>query len=210
MCAKFQPKSTTWLFQASIYQKMGLGFAIQKTNVGIRINILEIPCVPIFRKNKQVWLLWPKYAQKWILGSEFQKSKSGFGISNSKIPIVAIFSQMDNFEFFSINLGKLPNYLQYFGSNNVERAGLRLQWTRWRWIELGEGEWRWMKLGRGGWRWIGVVRGEWSWVKVGVRFKFNKRLDFLMINHAVSRPSSFWQGKWAATGVWLCAFLIYF
>ena len=41
-----------------------------------------------------------------------------------------------------------------------------------------------MKLGRGGWRWIGVVRGEWSWVKVGVRFKFNKRLDSLMINHA--------------------------
>ena len=188
---------------------MGLGFEIQKTNVGIRISILEIPCVSIFKKNEQVWLLWPKYAQKWILWSEFQKSKSGFRISNSKIPRVAIFSQMDNFEFFSINLGKLPNYLQYFGSNNVERAGLRLQWTRWRWIELGEGEWRWMKLGRGGWRWMGVVRGEWSWVKVGVQFKFNKRLDFLMVNHAVSRPSSFWQDKWAATGVWLCAFLIY-
>ena len=28
--------------------------------------------------------------------------------------------KMDNFEFFDLNLGKLPNYVQYFGSNNVE------------------------------------------------------------------------------------------
>ena len=27
---------------------------------------------------------------------------------------------MDNFEFFDLNLEKLPNYVQYFGSNNVE------------------------------------------------------------------------------------------
>ena len=54
---------------------------IQKTNVGIRISILEIPCVPIFRQNGQLWLFGPKLVQNWILGSEFQKSKSGFGIS---------------------------------------------------------------------------------------------------------------------------------
>ena len=28
--------------------------------------------------------------------------------------------KMDNFEFFNLNLVKLPNYMQYFGSNNVE------------------------------------------------------------------------------------------
>ena len=27
---------------------------------------------------------------------------------------------MDNFEFVSLNLRKLPNYVQYFGSNNIE------------------------------------------------------------------------------------------
>ena len=27
---------------------------------------------------------------------------------------------MDNFELFGLNLGKLPNYVQYFGSNIVE------------------------------------------------------------------------------------------
>ena len=27
---------------------------------------------------------------------------------------------MDNFNFFGLNLGKLPNYVRYFGSYNVE------------------------------------------------------------------------------------------
>ena len=28
--------------------------------------------------------------------------------------------KMNNFEFFGLNLGKLSNYVQYFGPNNVE------------------------------------------------------------------------------------------
>ena len=28
--------------------------------------------------------------------------------------------KMDNFELFGLNLGKLPNYVRYFGSNSVE------------------------------------------------------------------------------------------
>ena len=27
---------------------------------------------------------------------------------------------MDNFNFFGLNLGKLPNYVLYFGSYNIE------------------------------------------------------------------------------------------
>ena len=34
---------------------------------------------------------------------------------------------MDNFEFVGLNLGKLPNYVQYFGSNKVGRARWRLK-----------------------------------------------------------------------------------
>ena len=30
---------------------MNLGFEVEKTNVGIRIRILEIPCVPILTDN---------------------------------------------------------------------------------------------------------------------------------------------------------------
>ena len=35
--------------------------------------------------------------------------------------------KMDNFEFFGLNLGKLPNYVQYFGSNIVE--GVAESWV---------------------------------------------------------------------------------
>ena len=93
ICTNFQLKRTALTFLAQIYPKRKLRFEIQKTNVGITISILEIPCVPIFRQNGQLWVFGPKFAQKWILGSIFQKSKSGFGISILEILLVPIFRQ---------------------------------------------------------------------------------------------------------------------
>ena len=101
MCANFQLKRTTVTFLAQIFPKRKLGFKIQKTNVGIRMSILEIPYVPIFRQNRYLWLFGPKFAQKWILGSEFQKSKSGFGISIFEIPYVPIFRQQTTSNFWA-------------------------------------------------------------------------------------------------------------
>ena len=54
VCANFQAKQTALTFLAQICPKMDLGLAIQKTNVGIRISIVKMACVPIFRKNKQL------------------------------------------------------------------------------------------------------------------------------------------------------------
>ena len=51
---KNQAKWTALNFSAEIYPKMELGLKIQKTNAGVRINILEILCVPIFRKGRQL------------------------------------------------------------------------------------------------------------------------------------------------------------
>ena len=62
--------------------------------------------------------------------------------------------KMNNFEFFGLNLGKLPNCMGYFVSNNIEGvaeswveaemswvevdgAEGRLKWAEWRWMELG-------------------------------------------------------------------------
>ena len=44
---------------------------------------------------------------------------------------------MDNFGFFDLNLGKLPNYVQYFDSNNVE--GVAESWVEaeMRWVDVG-------------------------------------------------------------------------
>ena len=54
ICANFQLKLTNLTFLAQIYPKRKLGLEIQKTNVGIRISIFEIPCVPISRQNGQI------------------------------------------------------------------------------------------------------------------------------------------------------------
>ena len=53
VCADFQAKQTALTFSAQIFPKVNLRLAIQKTNVGIRISMLDIPCVPIFSQNKQ-------------------------------------------------------------------------------------------------------------------------------------------------------------
>ena len=42
--------STSW---AQVCPKMDLGLEIQKTNVGIRISILNIPCIPLLSQNGQ-------------------------------------------------------------------------------------------------------------------------------------------------------------
>ena len=95
--------------------------------------ILKILCVLIFRKNEQLSLFWPKFTQKCITWSEFQKSRCGFRISTSKIPCVPIF----NFEFFHLNLGKLRNYMSYFGSNNVEGVAKNSVEAEMSWLEVG-------------------------------------------------------------------------
>ena len=54
MYANFQAERTTLPFLAQICLKGNLELEIHKTNVAIRISILEILCVPIFRQNGQL------------------------------------------------------------------------------------------------------------------------------------------------------------
>ena len=154
MCANFQLKQTTLTFLAQICPKRKLGFEIQITNVGIRISILETPCVPIFRQNGQLWIFVPKFAQKWILGSKFQKSKSGFGISILEILCAPIFRQNGQLWIFWPKFGEIAQLRAIF-------------WFKYCWgccRELGGG---WNELG-GGWNELGG--GGWSWVEVAARF----------------------------------------
>ena len=66
-------------------------------------------------------------------------------------------AKTDKFDFFGLYLGKLPNYMQYFDSNNVESVAeswveFEMSWremarVQWKWMELGEGRWSWMEVG---------------------------------------------------------------
>ena len=49
--------------------------------------------------------------------------------------------KMSNFEFFGLNLGKLPNYVQYFGSNTVEGVAESRVEAEMSWVEVGGAGW---------------------------------------------------------------------
>ena len=50
--------------------------------------------------------------------------------------------KMDDFYFFGLNLGKLPSYVQYFGSNIID--GVAESWveTGMSWVEVDGPGWR--------------------------------------------------------------------
>ena len=94
ICTNFQVRQTTLTFLAQICPKRKLGFEIQKNNVGIRISMLEIPCVAISRENVE---LWCRNVKNLSLDSE----------SASLRYYVHQFSdKTDNFEFLGPNLPK--------------------------------------------------------------------------------------------------------
>ena len=51
---------------------------------------------------------------------------------------------MDKFELFGLNLGKLPNYVRYFGSNIVERVAESLVEDEMSWVEVDGAGRRWV------------------------------------------------------------------
>ena len=99
MCvrATFQAKQTALTFSAKICPKMDLGLEIQKTNVGIRISIVKMACMPISRKNGQLTFL-AQICPKRKLGFEVQKTSDvGIRISIFELPCVPIFRQNGQF-----------------------------------------------------------------------------------------------------------------
>ena len=65
----------------------------------------------------------------------------------------------DNFEFYGLNLGKLPNYVQYFGSYNVEDVTESSVETEMSWVEVGGAGWIRVELDGAGWRWMELGEG---------------------------------------------------
>ena len=125
MCANVQLKQTTLTFLAQICPKSKLGFEIQKTNVGIRISILEILGSPIFRQNGQLWIFGPKFAKK--KNFEVKISKIQVWIWNQHPWHTTSTNFKDNFEFLGPNLPKNEFWGQNFKnlSLDLESASLR-------------------------------------------------------------------------------------
>ena len=61
---------------------------------------------------------------------------------------------MDNFQFFGLNLGKSPNYVQYFGPSIVE--GVAESWvdTEMSLVEVDGAGWSCVEVDGARWRWL--------------------------------------------------------
>ena len=149
MCVNFQLKRTTLTCFAQIFPKRELGFDIHKTNVGIRISICETPSVPIFRQNGQLWIFVSNLPKNGFWGQNFKN----LSLDSKSAPPV---NHVCQFSVKMNNLGKWPNYDQYFVSKIVE--GVAESWVEdeMSWVEVGGAGWKWMKLGGGGWKWMEV------------------------------------------------------
>ena len=125
---------------------MDLGLETEKTNVGIRISIPEIPCVPIFRQN----IFHPNFPKNEVWSRNFKNLSPASESASPRYHVCQFSVKMDNVEFFGQNLGKLPNYVRYFGSNNVE--GVAESWVEpgMSWVKVDAAGWRWRELGGGG------------------------------------------------------------
>ena len=66
MCTNFQVKQTTLTFLAQICPKIDLWSEIQKTTVRININVVKMPCMPIFRKKDNFDFFGPNLSKKEI------------------------------------------------------------------------------------------------------------------------------------------------
>ena len=135
---------------------MDLGFEIQKTNVGIKISILEYHMCQFWGKTDNFDFFGRNLPKNGFWDRNFKTLSPDLESAPPRYHVCQFSVKTDNFDFFGLNLGKLSNYVQYFGSNNVERAGWRAKWAGWRWMELG-----------GGWNELDGV--DCSWVEVGAR-----------------------------------------
>ena len=105
---------------------MDFGLEIQKTNVGIRISILEIPFVPIFKQKNNLDFFRPNLPKNGFWGWNFKN----LSLDLESAPPIYHMCQ------FSVKMEKLPNYVRYFGSNNVE--GVAESWleAEMSWVEV--------------------------------------------------------------------------
>ena len=86
--------------------KSKLRFEIQETNVGIRISILEIPCVPILRQSRQLLVFGPKFAKNGFWGQNFKNLSLDLESASLRYYVHQFSDKTDNFEFLDPNLPK--------------------------------------------------------------------------------------------------------
>ena len=75
----------------------------------------------IFRQNKQL-LLFQNLPKNRFWDRVFKNQSTDSRSVTPRDHVCQTSVKMNNFEFFDLNLGKLPNYVRYFGSNYSDKT----------------------------------------------------------------------------------------
>ena len=103
---QFSVKTDNFEFFVPNLPKRKLGFQIQKTNVGIRISILEIPYVPIFRKMDNFKFLGPNLPKTEFWGRNFKNLRLDSESTFLRYFVYQFSDKTDSSEFLGPNLPK--------------------------------------------------------------------------------------------------------
>ena len=108
MCgfAKFQAKQTTLTFSVQICPKIDLGLGIQKATVRIRISIVKMPCMPIFRKNEQLDFFDQNLPKNGFWGQILKILSPDSESASLRYCVHQLLDKTNNFEFLGPNLLK--------------------------------------------------------------------------------------------------------
>ena len=78
-------------------------------------------------KTNHFDLVGPNLPKNEFWYQNFKNLSSDSELTPPRYHVCRFSVKIDNFGFFGLNLGKLPNYVRYFGSNNVE--GVAKSWV---------------------------------------------------------------------------------
>ena len=86
--------------------------------------------------NEQLWLFQEKYPKYRFRGRNFKTVSQDL----ESLPpgyVCQVSYKLDSFEIFVLDLGKLLNYVRYFGSYNVQGVAESYVEAEIGWVELG-------------------------------------------------------------------------
>ena len=86
----------------------------------VGISIIKIDNFDFFSKTDNFDFFSPNLPKSGLWGRNFKNLSADLESAAPRYHVCQCSGKTDNIEFFHLNLGKLPNYMLYFGSNNVE------------------------------------------------------------------------------------------
>ena len=104
--------------------KIDLELEIQKTNIVIRISIVKMPCMPIFRKNEQLWLFRPKFAQNRFWDRNFKILSPHSKPASLRYYVDQFSDKTNNIEFLGPNSLKNGFWGRNFKNQSLDLVGM--------------------------------------------------------------------------------------